>query len=419
MKIIALALFIFVIFYLIFNVRKKPGYMLGYLLLFSFVTNIILTTLNLSGIKYFFALLLVLVFAIHYFNYKKFIINLSDTLTSKIFLGVLLILIGMIVGIIDGGLSLSGYHIVIKFLFPILFLFFIAALLINRREILEQMSFSILVFGVIFYLAFYFLTDFKVIDPSFKQSIYLTEYFSPHTLARMNAMLFITGILYFFNSQSKHIKILSILITLISLYWLLVISTRGEIISASLVLMLFFFLRVKFKKRQVVALILLVAIFFIFISYLGLENFLLLDKFSELKNYRDLPRYYDYAKTFNIFIQYPVLGVGPAGYGELTGRSYPHNIYLELLAEYGLLGLVAAILIVGSGIFYSLRILKYRIFSYKVDILILLWLFYMLAAATSGNIVINNDFWIMSGILITIIRFANSEQFNKIESEIT
>ncbi len=46
-----------------------------------------------------------------------------------------------------------------------------------------------------------------------------------------------------------------------------------------------------------------------------------------------------------LFVQNPVTGVGLGGFDYLTGMEYPHNFFLELLCETGLVGTISALLL--------------------------------------------------------------------------
>lgn len=54
-------------------------------------------------------------------------------------------------------------------------------------------------------------------------------------------------------------------------------------------------------------------------------------------------RIYDLA--YEIFLQYPIAGAGLGGYHFITGYTYPHNFFLELLCETGLIGFAISLLI--------------------------------------------------------------------------
>ena len=52
-----------------------------------------------------------------------------------------------------------------------------------------------------------------------------------------------------------------------------------------------------------------------------------------------------YELAYGIFLQYPITGAGLGGYHHITDYTYPHNFFLELLCETGLIGFTISLLI--------------------------------------------------------------------------
>lgn len=83
-----------------------------------------------------------------------------------------------------------------------------------------------------------------------------------------------------------------------------------------------------------------------------------------------------------------VFGLGFGGYGEYTGKAYPHNLFIEILTEYGMLGAVVLIafsfiLIMNNGA---------SVVSYKTargSPMILLFITFFMASMISGDIASN------------------------------
>jgi len=400
----AVFLFILVYFLLFYFFKKKPGVILTFFLLFPSINNIILFQFDLDDYRYLFGFFILIIFIVLNFNPKIIFNNLNYTVRSPIFIGLMLILFGMFVGFLNGNVSDLGQSIINKFLMPILIMFLIGALFIKNNKMLEDMSFGFIIFGTVFYIATYFLADLSSIDVSNRWSITETGFFNAITLARMCGMIFIPSFLYGLYTKVKIIRIISIVLSLISIYWLFAASTRGVIVAILLSLLLFFLFNFKNKGSYKLYIVFFLLIIIISLGIIDISKFDLIDRFYELKNYKHMPRYWDFYRTWNIFKENIFFGAGPGGYGDITGREYPHNIFLELIAEYGLIGLMAFVLITYCGLYNSLKILRSRIFNYKINILILIWIYFLFSSMFSGNIAVNNDFWIMSGVLISVIR---------------
>lgn len=95
---------------------------------------------------------------------------------------------------------------------------------------------------------------------------------------------------------------------------------------------------------------------------------------------------YDFA--FKLFAENPIVGEGIGGFGynynDTDARGYPHNIFLEIIAELGLVGLVLFLLLIFRCIApYFYRSGKDDSFSYSIFIV---FLFYFLNANISGDL---------------------------------
>lgn len=408
-KLIALNLLIFITMFMLLVGRKKPGLLISYFLLFSFVTNIIFDNLGLQELRYVFGFFVLAIYLMNASEAQTLYWNFKQTLKSKFSIAILLIFLGMLVGYVDGGLGVQGTHIVSKFFMPILFMFVIASIVINKQEILEQMSLGILIWGAVFYLVVFFLVDLSVIDIGDRMSIDQTGYFAVHPMARMCAMILIAGVAYSVLAESLPLRLLSIFLSIVSVYGLIFLSTRAEIIASILVLGLFFSFHFEMKPRTLFLALFTIGVMAFFISRLDFRKLEIFDRFMRLQDYQNMPRYLDYGLSWKIFKDHILFGAGPGGYSKLTTRSYPHNMYLELMTEYGLLGVFSAILLI-SGVFNVLSIFRNRVLNFQGNLVIDLWIFFLLAAATTGNLTINNDFWIMSGVLISVIRLTGKSE---------
>jgi hypothetical protein len=83
-----------------------------------------------------------------------------------------------------------------------------------------------------------------------------------------------------------------------------------------------------------------------------------------------------------------VFGLGFGGYLERTGRGYPHNLLIEILTEYGLVGTIIIVIIS----FLIINNNGYSIFTYKTvrgGPLILIFIIFFLASMISGDLASN------------------------------
>ena len=272
------------------------------------------------------------------------------------------------------------------------------------------MSSGIIIFGLIFYITFYLLIDLTAITVGDRATIEETGLFNSITLSRICGMILITGVLYSFYSKASVLKIISITVSILSFYWVLVSSQRGVILAILISLTLYLLFNIKNKGSYKFYFTIVFLIGLAFTGFIDINPFGIIERFTKLREYEQMPRYLDIFRAWDIFTSNIVFGAGPGGYSKLTFvRTYPHNIFLELISEYGLFGLIGFLLIVSSSINNIFKMLRRKIFDYKVDCFMLIWIFFLISSLTSGDITANRDFWIFSGLLISVIRQAKIE----------
>ena len=87
--------------------------------------------------------------------------------------------------------------------------------------------------------------------------------------------------------------------------------------------------------------------------------------------------------------------------------KYPHNIIIEFVLMYGIIGIISFILIFSNSLkitISNIRASKQNIYiNIYIKALALAWIFYAISAMTSGSFISgNSEFFIFSAILISI-----------------
>ena len=95
-----------------------------------------------------------------------------------------------------------------------------------------------------------------------------------------------------------------------------------------------------------------------FIIWIFLEN-VQSEAILNTLNEGDSGRQKQYLDAWNIFLHNPLYGAGIGGYHAITGDTWPHNFFMELLCETGLIGTIIIVVIAihflvrkGVGLFY-------------------------------------------------------------------
>lgn len=133
-------------------------------------------------------------------------------------------------------------------------------------------------------------------------------------------------------------KILGFICFLSSLVVIIMTGSRGSIF---LFLVMFLFLTSKFITNKLLIFIVMLILFLVVgISFSLLDSTMLDARFADpLNSGSALERKTQYSQAFTIFYDNPLLGGGFAVFSNTYG-SYPHNLFLELIANFGVLGIL-------------------------------------------------------------------------------
>lgn len=121
-------------------------------------------------------------------------------------------------------------------------------------------------------------------------------------------------------------------------------------------------------------------------------------------------RKYVWGLAQRAFMRSPILGIGTGGFSSLIAkrdtRWYPHNIFLEIALENGILGLVTFVSFIIITLWYGLRIILNRfISSFNLNlaaIALAIFVFGFLNAQVSGDVTMNTHMWFASGMIVSI-----------------
>ncbi len=200
-----------------------------------------------------------------------------------------------------------------------------------------------------------------------------------------------------FGKIGKTLKVICVSVFLIFLFSLLLLGQRGSVIGTFLGVLLLF-LRGK-DRKYVLYLIPLVLIAFIVLSQF---EFGIFNRFEELEDSESSDRYKDYFNVWKIFSENNYLtGLGSCGYEYYTGRTYPHNIFLEHISNYGILGLFCVTVFFFYNLKHIIYILKYSE-NYRDKIICSSWCLFAFSALVSSSIAGQQLLYLWSTLLVMI-----------------
>ncbi len=161
----------------------------------------------------------------------------------------------------------------------------------------------------------------------------------------------------------KHKRILCIAIRPVFFYGIFLTGVRGPLIAAIVGLAFYFFvgflkrITPKFRAACITALVLIIVSFYYFGDFL--PNIKAYSLSAIVEGVSTAERLERYSLGADLFSLSPLLGVGTDGFEQLTGWGYPHNIFMEVAVENGLVGLIFFGVFLGIVGWYCFRFLTF------------------------------------------------------------
>lgn len=398
-----LLLFIGITGYLVY--KEKTGAVLCLLTLFPELVGIMLNKAGLMGmnmaIKY--GLFLCVVWSsrllINY-NWKNLWSNPLSIL-FYILIAALIIHNEIIVGGAKTNPNIAAFqlNVILRILIPYMILMVCA----DQDDVLEQYCASIPWWGLAFFITFMVLMGFSSIDMSDRMNIIKETGVNSIALSRYAAITLLGSLICLMRQVSKRLKWAYTGILVLSTFMLLLASQRGTIIGAvvAAILAIALILIRQGRTREFIGISLGIVVGTIIL--LKFFNFEILNRFQQLEGYQSFERYADYGIAWRAFQEnHYITGLGSMGYNIYTNgmRPYPHSMVLELMAEYGIVGLIYALTTIIYGGYMTYKILvNYRKVEIEMAIPII-WVALLFSVLVSGSLLYNSQFYLLTGVLI-------------------
>lgn len=398
--------FIYIIVLLSLSLFIRPGIVLAYILVFQTTNNTFFSELNLINFKDVFVIvLLTLLFIIH-FNFSLPLRNIIYFLRNKVTFGLLIIVLYMLIQfILNNSVHLS--QVVNRFL-PILLLLIVAAISFKNKIFIKDFVFGILIFGFLSFSFMYLFKDLGLSIINDRSSVLSATGFDSITFGRFSGIIFIVSGFFTLYTKKSALKLFSVFNMLFALFGIFASGTKGVMVAIVLSIGIFIAIHNNFKKGLLIAILSILSVLFI-IQIFSFENITVFIRFIELKEegvgYGTSTgvRILYFLTALQIFPDNFFLGLGTSGF-LLEFGDYPHNMLLEFLIDYGILGLLSLILILFTNFKFSYNILRAKHFNYQYYCIIVIWLFLFIHTMFSGDITRNALFWIFTGVMISTQR---------------
>jgi len=333
---------------------------------------------------------------------KKTLVN--PILISLLIMYIYVVLYELIIGIPGGTLYLQTFS-----MFLIVGLFTIMSF--KNYKYTEQILPGFLFGTVITYLTLYLLVDIQSLDIAYNRDLVSYEYmpFNTITFGRDVGLIFVAMVFQLIITKNNILKILSIGFAVLSLYYIFITGTRGVWAAIILVYSLMFSVQIRNNNIRNYMYIFII-IFYLASNLIDFGQFSLFNRFKNLQadNLYIGSRYWIWYQALQMFIAEPFVALGPGGFKGIYG-TYPHNFILEIILEYGFISLIVLPFLVIYGFKKSIQIFRNDHINSSIKIVPLLWLYYFFNTMISGDIPINQLWFLLSFLLVVIIVFIDED----------
>lgn len=313
--------------------------------------------------------------------------------------------------------ALVGYNsndVIAEFQFDLLrytFLpFFISLILLSSLSNLSEAVSSIPFWGLIFIGMNYFLVDFDKVDISNRMTFIEASGFDTIGASRIHAGTFLASFVLLSKQRIRFTPKQLILFSALCLavVFILITGQRATVLGVIIALGFYF---VRFYSLsgwlKVVLGLLIVLILFLY-GAIDISGFQIVDRINNLSVEENIDRYTDYIVSWDLFEKnYYFFGEGSKGYYVNTGRLYPHNIFLEVMVEYGAFGLLSIIIFITTSFRYA-YILIGNGHSIYWNVIAAMWFAMFISVLFSGDLKNNARLFVISSGLIVGKRMYDS-----------
>jgi O-antigen ligase len=380
---------------------KYPEILLVYVIFFFPFTEILLDNFGLDisrlMVKFIIIFIAILVNK-NSFNHIK--INIKRFTTSKFIRGYSLIIVTALVQILflqgnkDQYTTLLRDVVIYNAIPCILFVVYC-----NNDRILYQINQQIILMSVFSIIIVYYYFDTSQIIIGQRSTIGQSG-IDNISLSQFGVLCFFICIITIYYNRYKIMRFISVMVATVSLFIMLIAAERGPVVGLLVALISFVITKTKIGKSYKPLIILFT---FIILTYIMKpERFGIIDRFYDLENYQSYERYDYILISIDMFFKKPILGYGILGFSSQTGMQYPHNIILEFMVEYGIIGLLALYLMLSDCIKVVYKCLRNQNANYYEIALSLCWIALFISSLFSGNISGNRYFYAVSGIISAI-----------------
>lgn len=402
----------------IYFISNRNAAILGYLIFFQEIHLVPFNNLGLNTLGFAYYFVMVVVFA---YCYTRFYISrerLLFIINNKVIWSILILSLIILLHVILIGLkSDTAYVLVFRFFLQVIPIIIFLIIVLEKKKFLDELAEGIIIYGALLFCVLAFTTDMLstlLSRGEFREVVGV----SPIGLSRRAGIIFITSLFYLLY-RDKYKKTV-VVVLFISLLVMIASTTRGPFIALFITLFVVLLLKKEKLKTKALRLSVITGIPIIFgvivLNYIDFEVlFMFLDRLERLQNFENMRRFrrlqwaMDFVQSdFKLTSLYFWLGLGPAGFSYYFGLGYAHNFIIEIILEYGFLGILSVILFLTYSFYYAYWIITNGSSNQYIYIPAL-FIFLFLSAMVSGDIVGNRNLFFISVIQAISIFFLKNK----------
>jgi len=393
-------LFHFMLFFWSF---KRPEILIVYIAFFFQSTDTLLDGVGIYSGRMLIRLLIVLwVLMISYMKSGRKAISITPMLRSKFSMGYLLLIVVGLISISYSPMYISDKLMHIRNMIIYNFIPMSLFLVLFRKNVsFERIPIQVAILSMITAVILARYGDVSNLVIGDRLTLSESIGIGSIALSRLAVFVFVVSFFSLINTRGLRTQLPFILSLILSIFVMLLSAQRGPIVGLGVGMLFWVVFKsgLKTKLRSLVALVIVVMVTLTF----NIDQFGVTDRFDDLRNYETYARYDDFPRTYALFLESPILGHGVKGYFEKTGRVYPHNIFLEVIAEYGVVGLAILMIMLGEIFKWIMSILySTRSESYKMA-LAMAWIALFVSSQFSSDLSGNHIFYSVSGLVCSVM----------------
>lgn len=281
-------------------------------------------------------------------------------------------------------------------------LFTMAAAILFSNEPLDQ---RIMIYTAVFGCLVSNISLFFMVNTpgSIEFGRFMTAYSNPIWLSRTISVLIFANIVVFAAYKNNWLRLCLFVSSVVGIYFMLMTGSRGPLISFVSALVIFFFMSSEISFRKKVFITASLVACFLVLSLLVQDEIKYRYASLVMVEYKS----HDYGSTegrldgfkeaIEDFFSDPLLGKGMG--------SYPHNLVLEIAADWGSIGLLIFLYFIITTARVATTLLPKNVFTIEKGEMFKTWavlcfLCAFLNSLVSGTIATNSLIWFASGCLI-------------------